>query len=189
LDVILQALHLLNRDDIQLVIAGNGAALNGLRSLADKLNLGKQVRFIGFISVTELSTLLNSVDIFVMPSEAELLSIATLEAMACGLPVLAAEAQALPELVSHGINGYLFKPGNTEDAAKYMAILADHPEDLPGMRKASLDKVRQHNLENTINTYAKIYETLLATPQHAHTQDISIKIKLKAIKQKMDMPE
>ena len=189
LDVILQALHLLNRDDIQLVIVGDGAALNGLRSLADKLNLGKQVRFTGFIPATELSTLLNSVDIFVMPSEAELLSIATLEAMACGLPVLAAEAQALPELVSHGINGYLFKPGNTEDAAKYMAILADQPEDLPGMRKASLDKVRQHSLENTINTYAKIYETLLAAPQHAHTQDISIKIKLKAIKQKLDMSE
>jgi glycosyltransferase involved in cell wall biosynthesis len=187
LDVILQALHLLKRDDIQLAIVGNGAALNGLKSLTDRLNIGEQVRFTGFIPVTDLSTLLNSVDIFVMPSEAELLSIATLEAMACGLPVLAAEAQALPELVSQGINGYLFKPGNIEDAAKYMAILADQPEDWPSMRKASLDKVKHHSLENTINTYAKIYETLFVVPQYTHFPDASINIKLKSIKQKLDM--
>ena len=189
LDVILKALHLLKRDDIQLAIVGDGAALNGLRSLADKLNIGEQVRFTGFIAVTDLSTLLNCVDIFMMPSEAELLSIATLEAMACGLPVLAANAQALPELVSHGINGYLFKPGNIEEAAKYMAIFTDRPEDWPGMRKASLEKAQHHSLENTINTYVKIYETVLAAPQHAHFQGTSYKIKMKSIKQKLDMSE
>lgn len=48
-----------------------------------------------------------------MPGDVESLSLATLEAMACGKPVIAARAMALPELVHHGENGRLFQPGNS----------------------------------------------------------------------------
>ncbi len=162
LDVLLRAMSHLKRDDVQLAIAGRGEALAGLQALADELNLGDRVRFTGFIPNEDLHVLLNSVDIFVMPSEAELLSLATLEAMASGRPVLLANAVALPELVSVGVNGYLFKPGDAQDAAKYMDLLASQPECWPEMGKASLEKAQFHGLDHTVGQYEMLYEKLLS---------------------------
>jgi glycosyltransferase involved in cell wall biosynthesis len=115
--------------------------------------------------------LLNSADVFAMPSEAELLSIATLEAMGCGRPVLAARAGALPELVSEGVNGYLFQAGDVADAAHYMTLLADHPETWQSMGAASLQKVQTHSLENTIQRYEMIYEALASESALPTLQD------------------
>ncbi|MCX6080752.1 MAG: glycosyltransferase [Chloroflexi bacterium] len=162
LDVILRALKKLDRDDIQLGIAGHGAAQESLRMLANELELGERVHFTGFVPADDLPDLLNSVDIFTMPSEAELLSIASLEAMACGRPVLLANAVALPELAGNGINGYLFQPGNPIDAARCIALLADHPEHWARMGANSLEKAKHHSMENTIKQYETLYVNLLA---------------------------
>jgi len=160
-DVLLRAIASLKRDDIQLVIAGRGASSEYYQNLARSLRLGNRVRFTGFIPNEDLHTLLNSVDIFTMPSEAELLSIASLEAMACGRPVLLADAIALPELVTPGVNGYLFKPGNAQDAALCMAMLADHPERWAAMGMASLEKAQDHSLEHTVQRYEALYTQAL----------------------------
>ncbi|MCL4530398.1 MAG: glycosyltransferase [Chloroflexi bacterium] len=160
LDVLLRAFRYIKRDDIQLVIAGSGAALNDYQALAKSLNLGDKVRFTGFIH-ENLHVLLNSADIFTMPSEAELLSIASLEAMACGRPVLLADAVALPDLVTQGVNGYLFKPGDSQDAARYMELLASQPERWEEMGKASVEKSQYHGLENTIKRYEALYNDAL----------------------------
>jgi glycosyltransferase involved in cell wall biosynthesis len=162
LDVILHALQILERDDVQFVVAGKGAAAHSLQEQARQLGLGEQVHFTGFIPAEDLPALLNSADIFIMPSEAELLSIATLEAMSCRKPVLAAQAQALPELVSDGVNGYLFRPGDAADAARGMALLAGQAENWPAMGEASLQKVQVHSLENTLRGYEIIYERMLS---------------------------
>jgi 1,2-diacylglycerol 3-alpha-glucosyltransferase len=161
LDVVLRAMHLLRRDDVQLAIAGHGAALAELQALAEGLKLGDRVQFTGYIPNDDLLAILNSADIFVMPSEAELLSLATLEAMACGRPVLLANAVALPELAADGENGYLFKPGDPADMARCMELLAGHPERWPAMGAASLERVRFHSLENTISLFEFLYESLM----------------------------
>jgi 1,2-diacylglycerol 3-alpha-glucosyltransferase len=161
LDLLLHALKQLGRDDIQLAIAGRGAALSELQNLARELDLGGAVRFTGFISDQDLPKLLNCADAFVMPSTAELLSIATLEAMACARPILAARAVALPELVSENVNGYLFRAGDVEDAARCMGLLADQPERWSCMGAASLEKARFHSLENTIQRYETLYQAVL----------------------------
>ena len=106
--------------------------------------------------------LLNSVDIFTMPSAAELLSIASLEAMACGRPLLVADAVALPELVSQGVNGYLFKPGDPADAARCMELLADHPEQWAAMGQASYERAQEHSLDKTIERYEGYYREAMA---------------------------
>jgi len=93
-----------------------------------------------------------------MPSDAELLSIASLEAMACGRPMLLADAVALPELVTPGVNGYLFKRGDADDAAHYMELLADQPERWKEMGKASHDRAQIHSLENTVQRYEELYK-------------------------------
>ncbi len=162
LDVLLRAVALLDRDDFQLVIGGKGAYLKKLTSLANRLGLGARVRFTGFIPQEDLPSMLNSIDIFTMPSEAELLSIATLQAMGCARPVLAADAVALPELVTDAVNGYLFKPGDPADAARKMEWFLDHPEGWSAMGLASLAKVQPHSLENIVHEYETLYEKVLS---------------------------
>jgi glycosyltransferase involved in cell wall biosynthesis len=160
LEVLIQALHQLGHQDIHLTIAGKGADRHRLADLASQLGVEQQVRFLGFVPEADKVDLLNSADVFAMPSEAELLSIATLEAMACGRPVLAARSKALPELVDEGINGYLFKPGEVRDAARKMTLLAEHPEGWERMGAASLEKARRHGLEATVHKYDNIYQDL-----------------------------
>lgn len=156
-DVLIHALKLLNRADIQLVVTGNGAALHSYQALAQELGIEAQVHFTGFVTDGDLPLLLNSVDVFSMPSEAELLSIASLEAMASGRPLLVARSKALPELVDDGVNGYLFEPGNVEDAARCMALFADHPENWAQMGAASLQKVIPHGFANVLKRYEEVY--------------------------------
>ncbi len=156
-DVLLRAMKRLDRDDLQLAVAGQGAALPGLRAQATRLGLGDRAKFTGFIPNEELHILLNSVDVFTMPSDAELLSIASLEAMACGKPVLLADAVALPELVTPGENGYLFKPNDAADAARCMALLADHPERWAAMGQASFVRAQEHSLEKTVSKFEALY--------------------------------
>lgn len=160
LDVLLHALQHMNRKDIQLAIVGEGAARKDLEILARQLNLTDVIHFTGFIPGADLPSIIQSSDIFVMPSEAELLSIATLEAMACAKPILAARAGALPELVNDGVNGYLFHPGDTIDAARYITLLVDHPQRWQSMGIASLKKVRTHSLDNTIQSYETLYDSI-----------------------------
>jgi glycosyltransferase involved in cell wall biosynthesis len=164
IDLWLEALSLIQRDDIQLAIAGNGAEMEELMALAKEFKLANRVRFINYVRNEEVNSLLNSADVFVLASESESLSIASLEAMACGLPLLLADAFALPDLVTPEINGYLFKPNNAEDAAHYMALLADHPERREAMGHASYEKAQLHDLRNTVLQYISLYEKLLVVP-------------------------
>ena len=156
IDVLIRAMQRLDRPDLQLAVVGRGAASEALQSLAQALELGDRVRFTGFVH-QDLHVLLNSADIFVMASEAELLSLASLEAMACGLPLLLADAVALPELVEPGINGYLFAPGDPDDAARCIAELADHPERWAAMGAASVARAQPHGLERTLERYEALY--------------------------------
>jgi len=66
------------------------------------------VSFVGYVQDEDLLALRRETTIFAISSEAELQSLSTMEAIACGLPVVAANACALPELVHHGENGLLF---------------------------------------------------------------------------------
>jgi glycosyltransferase involved in cell wall biosynthesis len=104
---------------------------------------------------------LNSIDIFIMPGDAELLSIASLQAMACARPMLVADAVALPELVSEFENGLLFRPGDVDDAAHCLAFLVDHPERWSDMGAASLLRSKNHHLDHIISEYEKLYRSLV----------------------------
>jgi len=160
-DLLLAALARTGRDDLQLAVAGRGREADALAAQARRLGLGRRVVFLGYVPDGELPALLNSADIFAMPSEVELQSIATLEAMAAGRPVLAADARALPELVHHGVNGYLFRAGDVDDAARAMARLADERGRWPEMGAASLRIARAHALPRTIASYEELYRRLV----------------------------
>lgn len=157
LDVMIRALKKLGRTDVQFAIAGKGEHRPALEALTAELGLAEQVAFLGFVPDDDLPALINSIDIFAMPSEAELQSIATLEAMASGKPVIAANARALPELVETGVNGYLFRAGDIADAAHGLQTLLDHRADWVKLGAASREKAQPHGLENTIRRYESLY--------------------------------
>ena len=161
LDVLIHALRLTGREDIEIAIAGHGAEKNHLQSLVKRLDLEDQVKFLDFVPGSELPTLLHSCDFFAMPSEAELQSLATLEALASGRPVLAARARALPELVKHGRNGYLFRAGDAEDAAQGMLWLSKRLDQFEAMSAVSLAIAKPHDLPNTVRRYIALYRSLI----------------------------
>lgn len=160
IDLLIRALSRLQkqgRTNISLAIAGQGSAKADLRSLSHALKLDNNVHFIGYVPNEKLPLLYQTADIFAMPSPQELQSIATLEAMASARPVLAANARALPELVSHQVNGYLFEPDQVDSAALGMAYLIDHREQWQNMGRASRSRAVAHSLDNTIRRYEEIY--------------------------------
>jgi 1,2-diacylglycerol 3-alpha-glucosyltransferase len=162
INLLIRAMRQLSRDDIQMVIAGHGKVEDHLRHMVVDMHISQKIRFTGFIKAEDVPGLMNSVDVFIMPSEAELLSISTLEAMACGRPVLLADALALPELVRDGENGYLFRPGDLIDLVKHMNLLADQPERWETMGKISREIALGHSLDDTIQKFELIYAQLVA---------------------------
>lgn len=163
LDVLVNAVARLHRWDLQLAIVGTGRYDGELHELAKRLGLlaERRVVFTGRVPGDDLPRLLGSADFFAIASEAELQSIATLEAMATGLPVVAADANALPELVENDVNGFLFRPGDVEDAARLISRLVDAPEAWPAMGRASRSRVRRHSLAITLRRYLHLYRDLV----------------------------
>jgi glycosyltransferase involved in cell wall biosynthesis len=161
LDYLVEAAALLPDSAFQIAIAGKGMYRDSLMETVHELGIEDRVTFPGYIDSDDLPLLLNSVDAFVMPSYAELQSIATLEAMSCAKPILAANARALPELVQHGVNGYLFNPQNAESLADNIHNFLDHPERWGAMGQASLQRARPHQLGHTIKRYIEWYESVL----------------------------
>lgn len=150
--------------EIHLVIAGQGSAKGELRALAYSLGLEDRVHFLGYVSSDLLPLLYQTADVFCMPSPEELQSIASLEAMASGRPVLAANARALPELVTPGLNGYLFEPGKAEAVARGMDYLLEQRCEWERMGRASRLKAEMHSLENTLRRFEEVYEQAIGLP-------------------------
>lgn len=159
IDVAIRALALLPADlQARLAIVGVGDLTVELQALATQLGVGDRVELTGFVSVEELRRRLTESEVFVMPSTAELQSIATMEAMASGLPVVAADAMALPHLVHDGENGWLFEPGDERALAERLEwVMRADDEAYDRMRRRSLALVVPHDIERTLDTFEALY--------------------------------
>jgi glycosyltransferase involved in cell wall biosynthesis len=139
-------------------IVGGGDQRKQLEHLAGQLGLADRVTFHGRTSDEELRALLSRASLFVIASIAELQSIATMEAMASALPIVAADAVALPHLVHDGENGYLFQPGDVDElAARLTDVLTAEPAEYERMQRASLDGVAIHDINRTLDTFEALY--------------------------------
>lgn len=159
IDVLLKAVKTLDPSlDVEVDIVGGGDLLKELQQLAVDLGVRDRVNFTGYVSDEELRAILTKATLFAIPSIAELQSIATMEAMASGLPIVAANAMALPHLVHHGVNGYLFEPGDADDLAAKLTDLLRAPEaELRRFKEASLKFIEAHDIERTLNTFESLY--------------------------------
>ncbi|CAM5306260.1 D-inositol 3-phosphate glycosyltransferase OS=Leifsonia shinshuensis OX=150026 GN=F1C12_03395 PE=4 SV=1 [Leifsonia shinshuensis] len=159
IDVLLNAIKLLPESlDAQLEIVGGGDQFRNLQTLAETLGIANRVKFLGYVTDEELRQAYTRATVFAMPSIAELQSIATMEAMASALPVVAADAMALPHLVHDGENGHLFRPGDAQDLAdKLESVLTLPQEELDVLKNASLRIVATHDIQTTISTFESLY--------------------------------
>ncbi|MFT3797697.1 glycosyltransferase [Microbacterium sp.] len=160
IDVTLQAVAKLAPElpDITFDIVGGGDQRRNLEQLAQRLGIRDRVTFHGRVDEAQLRAAYTRADVFAIASIAELQSIATMEAMASGLPVVGADAVALPHLVNDGVNGYLFVPGDVDDLAdKLRTVLTASPEEYLRMQRASLAGVEIHDIEKTLDTFEKLY--------------------------------
>lgn len=177
IDVLLRALTKLPKElDAHVDVIGGGDQAKNLEQLTQQLGIGDRVRFLGKVSDDEVKQAYTNATVFAMPSIAELQSIATMEAMASGLPVVAADAMALPHLVHDQVNGYLFEPGNVDALAERLAtVLSASPEEYRRMQDASLELVSAHDIERTLDTFEALYrgEQVVdpTTERHTATAD------------------
>jgi phosphatidylinositol alpha 1,6-mannosyltransferase len=160
IDVLIDAAAKLH-EQAHIVITSTGPAEAELRAQVDTLNLQDGVSFPGFVSDDDLLSLYHLADIFAIPSEADLQSLATMEAMAVGLPVVAADAYALPELVHHEENGFLFSPGNSDEMAHYLDTLLRDPQLRKIMGAQSLKIVARHDSALILDQWETLYQRLI----------------------------
>jgi glycosyltransferase involved in cell wall biosynthesis len=159
IDVLLRAMTQLDPAlGATLTIVGGGDLMKQLQQLTVELGLSDRVTFAGYLSDHDLRQTLTDATVFAMPSIAELQSIASLEAMASGLPIVVADAMALPHLVTEGVNGHLFRPGDSRDlAAKLTRVLTLPDDEYLAMRRASLRVIQGHDIQRTLSVFEGLY--------------------------------
>lgn len=147
--------------DAHLLIVGSGTELDNLQSLGYELGLGKNVTFTGRVSDEEIQLLHKIGTVFCMPSPAELQSIATLEAMASGQPVVAVDAGALRELCQHERNGFLCEQDDEAAIASGVIEILQNSDVRKKFSAESLAIAKTHDLETTLNKFESIYQGLV----------------------------
>jgi glycosyltransferase involved in cell wall biosynthesis len=159
IDVLLEAVARMKVHG-HVALVGSGPAAAELHAQTEQLNLSDRVSFLGFVKDADLLALRRSAELFVIPSEAELQSLATMEAMACGLPVIAANSYALPELVQHEKNGFLFQPGNSDELAHYLDLLMSDSGLRKRMGTESLKIIAKHDRSKVLDQWEDLYRRL-----------------------------
>lgn len=142
---LLDAITLVIQEDskIRFVISGSEGSFEPIMRRWHELKLERYIEFIGWISEGKKVEIYQSADILVLPSHNEGLPYVIIEALASGLPIIASSVGGIPEVIRHGENGYIIKPGDSQSLAKYILLLASKPE----LRKIIGKRNRERALE------------------------------------------
>jgi N-acetyl-alpha-D-glucosaminyl L-malate synthase BshA len=145
----------------KLLMVGDGPDRSAAERLARELNVDQYVTFLG--KQDHVERLLPQADVLLMPSDLEGFGLAALEAMACGVPAIATNVGGVPELITHGVDGFLEKPGDiSAQASRAIALLSD-----PGLHSAMAQAARRTATTRfctnlIIPMYEKYYEEVCA---------------------------
>lgn len=146
--------------DLQTVIVGKGKDQSEFWDLSKRLGAEDVVRFTGYVPDDDLRGLYSLADAYVGPGTAELQGLAVMEAMATGLPILAVNAVALPELVEDGVNGYLFE-ATPEDLARKMLLMLEHRDHWNAMGQSSMERIQRHDMTSVLSEVEELYGELV----------------------------
>ncbi len=125
--------------DLTLEIIGDGPERSHLQALAQQLQIGERVRFLGRQSRHQVAAALRRCTLFALPSRYEALGCVYLEAMASGKPVIACQGQGIEEIIWHGQNGWLVRVNDVEELAVALTTLLSSPS----LRTSIADHARQ----------------------------------------------
>ncbi len=144
-----------------LVIVGDGALMETLRTLVAQLEIGQQVHLVGYQARPQ--DFLPALDIFVQTSSIEGLPLAILEARAVGLPVVASKVGGLAEVIDHGHDGFLYEFADHDRLVAILSDLMAHPAVARRVGQAGQARVRaNHDQDRMCHAYFSIYDSLLA---------------------------
>jgi len=144
----------------KLVLIGDGPDRGAAEYLARKKKLQKDVIFLG--KQDQVYEKLAAADLFLLPSQLESFGLAALEAMACEVPVIATNVGGLPEVIDHGVDGYLVEPGDVKAAGEYAIDIlsrADHGREMG--RIARLNAKEKFCANDVIPRYERYYQRVL----------------------------
>ena len=164
-DVIAIFAEVRKKQKARLLMVGDGPERPKAEWLANTHGIAKDVLFVG--KQNEMNRLLSVSDILLLPSELECFGLVALEAMACEVPVIATQVGGIPEVVSHGVDGFLYRVGDVSSMAEGCLAILNDPQLSSNMGKAAREHARNDFCASKIVVqYEDLYRH---TIQQAHT--------------------
>jgi N-acetyl-alpha-D-glucosaminyl L-malate synthase BshA len=143
----------------KLLLIGDGPERSHIEKVCRELDVCDKVTFLGKQEAIE--EILSVCDLFILPSERESFGLSALEAMACEVPVISSNAGGLPEVIDNGVNGFLSDVGNVEEMAQNALSILSDEKILAQFRKNALQKSKEFDLNNILNEYVDLYNSVL----------------------------
>lgn len=141
------------------LFAGDGSLRRDLKKKALDLGIEKNIVFLGWRE--DIAKIISIFDVFVLPSLNEGMGRVLVEAMALGKPIVASNAGGIPDLVTHGKNGFLVPPKNPRELAKYIQILLEDKEKRAKMGLAGKQMALNFSKETMVKKIAELYQHLM----------------------------
>ena len=150
----------------KLVLIGDGPDRGAAEYLVRKKRLQKDVFFLG--KQNSVYEKLSSADLFLLPSQLESFGLAALEAMACEVPVVATNVGGIPEVVTHGVDGFLVEPGDVKTAGQYALDILSRADRGREMGHLARRNAKARFCANdVIPQYERYYQRVLAETRAA----------------------
>lgn len=153
--VVIRAIAILKNTSVHYIIAGVGKEKEKLENLSVTLGVRQQVHFLGFR--TDIPELLNTMDIYCLPSLREGLNVSLMEAMAAGLPAVVGRIRGNVDLVENGEGGFLCSPENPKEFAKAISILLNDVDRSERCAKTNLEHIKMFGVNAVDNIIKSIY--------------------------------
>lgn len=150
-----------SKDKIVFVFIGE-CEIDKLKDICKKNNVSDYVKFLGFVEEKEKYNIMESSNIFILPSYAEGLPIAILEAMYVGLPVISTSVGSIPEVIKNDYNGYLIEPGDFRSLADRIIHLSSNKRLREKIGNNNKEKIiKNYNINSFIDKLENLYNALL----------------------------
>ena len=157
-DVVRTFARLVEQRPARLMMVGDGPDRPAAERLSRELGLDDKVFFLG--KLKNPLEALSIADLFLLPSESESFGLAALEAMACGVPVVASEAGGLPEVIRHGVSGMLAPVGDVDTMGDHAAFLLD-PAHHERFRNQARERAARFGIDTVLPAYLEAYDRIL----------------------------